>query len=95
MPVGVRLKKQHATKINTGFEEDVQKVVLLGSVGDSPSFEGRGANCAPGETSIVGSVLRLFILPFIFFSMVAWGGAHTHTLSLNTQLNTQEELVYY
>jgi hypothetical protein len=24
--------------------------------------------------------LRLFILPFIFFSMVAWGGAHTQTL---------------
>lgn len=54
-------------------------MVLLGSVGDSPSFEGSGASCAPGDTNIVGSVFRLFIFPFIFLSMVAWGGAHKYT----------------
>lgn len=55
-----------------------QNVVLLGSVGDSPSLEGSGANWAPGDTNIVGSVFLLFIFPFIFFSMVAWGGVHKH-----------------
>lgn len=30
-------------------------------------------NWAPGDTSISGSVLRRFILPFIFFNIVAYG----------------------
>ena len=30
-------------------------------------------NWAPGDTSMSGSVLRRFILPFIFFNIVAYG----------------------
>lgn len=73
---------------------ETQNVVLLGSVGDSPSFEGRGASWAPGDTNIVGSVFLLFIFPFIFLSMVAWGGVHKHTLiKYATNTNKKDALV--
>lgn len=69
----------------------IQNVVLLWLVGESTFWSGKWtASCVPGDTSIIGSVLRRFIFPFIFFNIVAWGGVFVgHQGKHNNHFNIQ------
>ena len=45
-----------------------------------------------GETTILGSVFRLFILPLLFFSMVAFAGGKKYT-QLDIEVNRHRSAI--